>query len=102
VAAGYYFGIPVSGTHAHSFVMFFPTNFRHSINTQKYSKSSLFLVDTYDIYTGLVNAIQVAHEMEAMGQDARGVRIDSGDLVWWSTVAHVMFERPGCPNCVSC
>ena len=99
VAAGYYFGIPVSGTHAHSYVMFFPDEISafHRY-AEIFPKSALFLVDTYDIYAGLVNAIQIAHEMEAMGRDARGVRIDSGDLVWWSIVAHVMFEKAGLPH----
>jgi nicotinate phosphoribosyltransferase len=99
VAAGYYFGIPVSGTHAHSYVMFFPDEISaFDKYAEIFPKSALFLVDTYDIYAGLVNAIRVAHEMQAMGREARGVRIDSGDLVWWSTVAHVMFEQEGLHN----
>src|SRR5258708_4033365 len=99
VAAGYYFGIPVSGTHAHSYVMFFPDELAaFDSYAEIFPKSALFLVDTYDIYAGLKNAIQVAQAMEKMGREARGVRIDSGDLVWWSTVAHVMFEQAGLPT----
>ncbi|HLY26370.1 MAG TPA: nicotinate phosphoribosyltransferase, partial [Aggregatilineales bacterium] len=99
VAAGYLFGIPVSGTHAHSFVMFFPDElsaFDHY--AEIFPNSALFLVDTYDIHEGLVNAIRVAQVMAKMGHVARGVRIDSGDLVYWSTVAHVMFEAAGLHN----
>ncbi len=88
VAAGYYFGIPVSGTHAHSFVMFFPDEVSaFDRYAEIFPDSALFLVDTYDIYAGLVNAIRVAQAMRAMGREARGVRIDSGDLVYWSCVA---------------
>jgi nicotinate phosphoribosyltransferase len=99
VAAGYYYGIPVSGTHAHSFVMFYPDElaaFDHYADI--FPRAALFLVDTYDIYSGLKNAIQVAQHMESMGQQARGVRIDSGDLVYWSCVAHVMLEKAGLDN----
>lgn len=96
VAAGFHFGIPVAGTHAHSYVMFFPDE---SSAFEEYAKifprSALFLVDTYDIQKGIENAIRVAQEMEALGQHASGVRIDSGDLVYWSIVAHVMLEAAG-------
>jgi nicotinate phosphoribosyltransferase len=96
VAAGYYFGIPVAGTHAHSYVMFFPDELTAFENyAHIFPRSALFLVDTYDMYNGLKHAIQVAKEMEAMGQQARGVRLDSGDLVYWSIVAHFMFEAAG-------
>ncbi|MEP7285839.1 MAG: nicotinate phosphoribosyltransferase [Chloroflexota bacterium] len=96
VAAGYHFGIPVSGTHAHSFVMFFPSELvAFDQYAEIFPRAALFLVDTYNIYEGLNNAIHAAHHMEAMGQEARGVRIDSGDLVYWSCVAHVMLEAAG-------
>jgi nicotinate phosphoribosyltransferase len=96
VAAGYYFGIPVSGTHAHSYVMFFPDEASAFASyADIFPHAALFLVDTYDVYNGLRHAIRVALEMRAMGQEARGVRIDSGDLVYWSIVAHVMFQAAG-------
>src|SRR5215831_1835800 len=99
VAAGFHLGIPVSGTHAHSYVMLFPDEksaFEHY--AEMFPKASLFLVDTYSVYGGLQHAIQVAQEMEKMGQKARGVRIDSGDLVYWSIVAHVMFKAANMPD----
>lgn len=96
VAAGYYYGIPVVGTHAHSYVMFYPDEIEaFERYAEIFPHSSTFLVDTYDIYGGLKHAIQVAQEMERAGRRARGVRIDSGDLVYWSIVAHVMFEAAG-------
>jgi nicotinate phosphoribosyltransferase len=99
VAAGFRYGIPVAGTHAHSYVMFFPDELSaFEEYAHAFPNAALFLVDTYDIYSGLQNAIRVAQEMEAEGHHARGVRIDSGDLVYWSIVAHVMFEAAGMEN----
>lgn len=99
VAAGFHYGIPVAGTHAHSYVMFFPDELSaFQQYAQVFPQSALFLVDTYDVHRGLQNAIRVAQQMEAQGQHARGVRIDSGDLVYWSIVAHVMFEAAGMAN----
>ena len=93
VAAGYHYGIPVRGTHAHSFVMFYPDELAaFNAYAHVFPKSALFLVDTYDVYNGLQNAIQVASEMQTYGEHAAGVRLDSGDLVYWSIVAHVMLE----------
>ncbi|MBX3080617.1 MAG: nicotinate phosphoribosyltransferase [Anaerolineae bacterium] len=99
VAAGFHYGIPVAGTHAHSYVMFFSDEveaFEHY--AYSFPKAALFLVDTYDIYKGLLNAIRVAQAMQQMGQQASGVRIDSGDLTYWSIVAHVMLEHAGLPE----
>jgi nicotinate phosphoribosyltransferase len=52
VAAGFHFGIPVSGTHAHSYVMFFPDELdAFERYADIFPRSTLFLVDTYDITT---------------------------------------------------
>ena len=48
--------------------------------------NSIFLVDTYDIVEGVKNAITVAKEMEERGDRLLGIRIDSGDLAWGSTL----------------
>jgi nicotinate phosphoribosyltransferase len=96
VMAGMQYGIPVSGTHAHSYVMFFPDELSaFERYADIFPAAALFLVDTYDIYTGIKNAIQVGTHMVAHGQQPRGLRIDSGDLVYWSIVAHVMLEKAG-------
>ncbi len=93
VAAGYHFGIPVRGTHAHSYVMFYPDELAaFTAYAQIFPRAALFLVDTYNIHSGLQNAIRVALRMLSNGEHAAGVRIDSGDLVYWSIVAHVMLE----------
>jgi nicotinate phosphoribosyltransferase len=99
VAAGRHFGIPVRGTHAHSYVMFYPDELSaFAAYAGVFPAGALFLVDTYGIYSGIENAIRVAHEMEARGEQALGVRVDSGDLVYWSIVAHVMFETARLPH----
>lgn len=99
VAAGHYFGIPVRGTHAHSYVMFYPDELTaFTAYAEIFPRAALFLVDTYNIYSGLQNAIHVAAEMQSQGEQAAGVRIDSGDLVYWSIVAHVMLQAADMPG----
>jgi nicotinate phosphoribosyltransferase len=96
VAAGWRYGLPVRGTHAHSYVMFHPDELSaFQSYAGNFPRAALFLVDTYNIHRGLEHAIQVAGEMATRGERALGVRIDSGDLVYWSIVAHVMLEAAG-------
>ena len=81
VSAGKRYGIPVSGTMAHSFV----TSHHHELDAFRAFASSfpdrcILLIDTYDTAEGAMNAVAVAREMEGRGQRLRGVRLDSGDL----------------------
>ena len=86
VLAGKMFGIPVAGTHAHSWVM----NFKDEYTAFKkyaeiYPDNALLLVDTYDtIKSGVPNAIKVFKELEAAGHKPVGIRLDSGDLAYLS------------------
>lgn len=98
VLAGRLYGIPVRGTHAHSWVMSFPDElsaFRAYAAT--YPESTLLLVDTYDTLTsGLPHAIEVFKELRAAGHSPQGaVRLDSGDLAKLSKAAHAMFREAG-------
>lgn len=96
VLAGKLYDIPVSGTHAHSWVMAFDTEleaFRAFARTCP--KNCTLLVDTYNVVNGVNNAITVAHEMEAIGERLSGIRIDSGDLAWLSCKARVMLDEVG-------
>ncbi len=82
VLAGKLYGIPVSGTMAHSFVTAFDTEidaFRAFVET--YPGNSVLLIDTYDTVKGAENAAAVGKEMEARGEKLLGVRLDSGDMV---------------------
>ena len=96
VLAGKKYGIPVGGTHAHSWVMSFPdelTAFRAFAEAMP--DNCILLVDTYDVEQGVRNAITVAKEMAARGQRLRSIRIDSGDLAWLSRKARAMLDEAG-------
>ncbi len=82
VLAGVTFGIPLSGTMAHSFISSYDQEidaFRAFV--KNFPERSILLIDTYDTLAGAHKAVQVAWEMAARGQHLQGVRIDSGDLL---------------------
>lgn len=95
--AGKIHGIPVSGTHAHSWVMAFPDElaaFRAFADL--YPGGCTLLVDTYDtLKSGIPNAITVGRELAAKGHRLRGVRLDSGDLAYLSIEARKMLDAAG-------
>lgn len=96
VLAGMKYGIPVFGTMAHSFVMFFSNEveaFRAFAKT--FPDKSTLLVDTFDNIKGAENAIVVAKELEEKGFRLRGVRLDSGDLVSISKKVRKMLDENG-------
>jgi nicotinate phosphoribosyltransferase len=82
VLAGMEYGIPVFGTMAHSYVMFFDKEIDAFRTFAKaFPENSTFLIDTYDDLKGAKNAAVVAKELEKEGHRLSGVRLDSGDLV---------------------
>ncbi|NLV45502.1 MAG: nicotinate phosphoribosyltransferase [Candidatus Hydrogenedentes bacterium] len=98
VLAGKIHGIPVAGTHAHSWVMSFPSEleaFREF--ARLYPDRCVLLVDTYDpVKSGFPNAIQVFREMRAQGIPIRpAVRLDSGDLAKLSKICYSMMMEAG-------
>lgn len=96
VLAGRIYGIPVFGTHAHSWVMAFPTEadaFRAFAASSP--KNCVFLLDTYDVHQGIKNAITVAKEMEERGERLAAIRIDSGDLAKLSKETRAAFDDAG-------
>ena len=98
VLAGKIYGIPVFGTHAHSWVMSFSTEldaFRAFAASSP--KNCVLLLDTYDVRQGIKNAITVAKEMEERGERLAAVRIDSGDLARLSKMARTAFDEAGLP-----
>lgn len=97
VLAGRRYGIPVRGTHAHSWVAAFPdelTAFR--AYAESYPEHCVLLVDTYDtLKNGVPNAIRVGLEMKARGQKLQGIRLDSGDLAYLSIEARRLLDEAG-------
>jgi nicotinate phosphoribosyltransferase len=94
--AGERFGIPVSGTQAHSWVMFFENELEAF---QSYARAMpnncIFLVDTYNSISGIRHAIEVAGELRRQGHEMIGVRLDSGDGVALSIKARRMLDKAG-------
>jgi nicotinate phosphoribosyltransferase len=100
VQAGKVYGLPVRGTHAHSWVQAFPNelaSFRAYADA--FPDSSILLVDTYDtLKSGLPNAITVARELRGRGHELLGIRLDSGDLAFLSRTSRRMFDEAGFPE----
>jgi nicotinate phosphoribosyltransferase len=97
--AGQQFGIPVSGTQAHSWIMFFE-NEREAFKTyaEAMPNNCIFLVDTYDSIDGVRHAIEVGSELRKQGHEMIGVRLDSGDGVALSIKARRMLDKAGFAN----
>lgn len=96
VLAGKTFGIPVAGTHSHSWVMVFDDELEAF---QTYAKSMpnncVFLVDTYDSLEGVKRAIQVGRWLKENGKKFLGIRLDSGDLAYLSIKSREMLDEAG-------
>lgn len=102
VISGKYFNIPVSGTMAHSFVMYYKDEFEaFKTYAETYPDSTVLLIDTYDVLnSGIKNAIKVAKEVLApMGKRLKGVRIDSGDLAYLSKKVRCILDKEGLNDC---
>jgi len=96
VLAGIEYGIPVFGTMAHSFVMFFDNEveaFKAFVKT--FPKASTLLIDTYDNIKGAENAAAVAKQLEGRGFQLSGVRIDSGNLAEVSKKVRKILDEKG-------
>ena len=104
VLAGQMFGVKVSGTHAHSWVMNFPSELEaFRAYAEIYPDATLLLVDTYDtLKSGIPNAIKVFDELKAKGKKPLGIRIDSGDLAYLSKRARKMLDEAGYPDAIIC
>ncbi len=106
VAAAERYGIPVRGTHAHAWVQSFAgtgTNSESELRAfrafaDSMPKGCVLLVDTYDTALGIENAIRVAGEMRARGEELAGIRLDSGDLGELSRMARTVLDSAGFPN----
>jgi nicotinate phosphoribosyltransferase len=96
VLAGRTYGIPVTGTMAHSYVTAFP----HEADAfrafaRAFPRHTTLLIDTYDTVAGARKAVEVAHELAARGERLAAVRIDSGDLVTLSGQVRAILDGAG-------
>ena len=99
VLAGRLFGIPVKGTHAHSWVMSFDTEMdAFETYAEVMPNNCVFLVDTYDTIEGVKKAVEVGKKLREKGHEMMGVRLDSGDLAYLSIEARKVLDEGGFPN----
>lgn len=104
VYAGKLFGVPVSGTMAHSWVMNFPSELEaFRAYARSFPENCLLLVDTYDtLRSGVPNAITVFRELRERGYEPKGIRLDSGDLAYLSKKARAALDEAGFPQAKIC
>lgn len=99
VLAAKLFNIPVTGTHAHSWVMSFDdeqTAFQTYADCMP--NNCIFLVDTYNTLDGVRHAIQAGHKLREQGHELLGIRLDSGDLAYLSVEARKLLDAAGFPD----
>lgn len=99
VLAGMTHGIPVRGTHAHSWVMSFDSEMEaFEAYAAALPNNCVFLVDTYDTLEGVKHAVEVGQRLRERCHELAGVRLDSGDLAWLSIEARRILDEGGFPQ----
>ena len=96
------YGVPATGTMAHSWVQMFPDEYTaFKTYCELYPHNATLLVDTYNVLrSGVPNAIRVFKEvLEPQGISQCGIRIDSGDLAYLSRKARKMLDAAGLYQC---
>lgn len=96
------YGVPTSGTMAHSWVQMFDSEYEaFKTYCETYPQSTTLLVDTYDVLkSGIPNAIKAFNEvLKPMGITKCGIRIDSGDITYLSKKARKMLDEAGWSEC---
>ncbi|MGN6392115.1 MAG: nicotinate phosphoribosyltransferase, partial [Gemmatimonadales bacterium] len=97
VLAGRTWGVPVSGTMAHSFVTAFSRELdAFRAYARAFPNDAVLLIDTYDTLAGARQAVLVARELQARGHRLAGVRLDSGDLATLSRGVRAILDGGGC------
>jgi len=96
VLAGMVHGIPVRGTHAHSWVMSFDSELESfAAYAEAMPNNCIFLVDTFDTLEGVRHAVEIGKRLRASGHELVGIRLDSGDLAWLSIEARRILDGAG-------
>lgn len=99
------FGVPASGTMAHSWVQLFSDEYTaFKTYAEKYPDSCMLLVDTYNVLkSGIPNAIKVFDDvLKPLGKRPLGIRIDSGDITYITKRARKMLDEAGYEDCKIC
>jgi nicotinate phosphoribosyltransferase len=96
VLAGKIYGIPISGTMAHSYISVFDSEKdAFSAYADTFPENSVFLIDTYDTLEGARHAVSIAKEMKKKGTALKGIRLDSGDMADLSQKVRKIFDGAG-------
>jgi nicotinate phosphoribosyltransferase len=96
VLAGQMYGIPISGTMAHSYIEAFSGDLAaFSAYSETFPDNSIFLIDTYNTIDGAKHSVTVAKQMKQKGHSLIGVRLDSGDMVELSQKVRKIFDDAG-------
>jgi nicotinate phosphoribosyltransferase len=99
--AGSTYGIPVSGTHAHSWVMSFDSELESfKAYADAMPGNCLFLVDTFNTLAGVKNAVLAGQYLQSRGGKLLGIRLDSGDLGYLSIEARKILDAAGFKDAV--
>lgn len=99
--AGRLFNIPVRGTHAHSWVMSFDNELEaFDAYAQVMPNNCVFLVDTYNTLSGVREAAEIGKKLRAAGHRMIGIRLDSGDLAYFSIEARKILDDAGLTDAV--
>jgi nicotinate phosphoribosyltransferase len=101
VLAGKLFGIPVLGTHAHSWVMSFDEELEAFLAfARAMPNNCILLVDTYNTLEGVRKAVEVGKRLREQGHQLAGIRLDSGDLAYLSIEARKILDAGGLHDAV--
>ena len=96
------YGVPATGTMAHSWVQMFDTEYEaFRTYCELYPNAATLLVDTYNVLeSGVPNAIKAFKEvLLPRGITKCGVRIDSGDIAYLSNKVRKMLDEAGLTEC---
>lgn len=102
VLADELYGVPATGTMAHSWVQMFDTELEaFESYCRTYPDSTTLLVDTYSVLkSGVPNAIKAFDNvLKPLGKRPKGIRLDSGDIAYLSREARRMLDEAGYPDC---
>jgi len=96
------YGVPATGTMAHSWIQLFGDEYKaFETYAKTYPDSCTLLVDTYNVIkSGIPNAIKVSKDvLEPIGMRLKAIRLDSGDLAYLSKQVREILDAAGLSDC---